>query len=83
MFSLNERDMILFAITESVRRISSLDMDTFMVKRLATNIFRVNISLERIKIKETNVVIDYIDRKFRRLFYDVLVPTYMKRETSS
>ena len=47
MFSVKERDVILFAITGSVERISSLDMDTFMAKRLTTNIFIVNISLER------------------------------------
>ena len=47
MFSLKERDMIVFAITEYVKRISSLDMDIFMMKRLEINIFIINISLER------------------------------------
>ena len=33
------------------------------------------------KIKETNIAIDY-NRKFQRLFYDVVYAPYMKRETT-
>ena len=47
MFSVKEHNMILFAITETVKIISSLEMGTFTVKRLVTNIYIVNVSLER------------------------------------
>ena len=76
MFFVMEHDMMLFATTESVKRISSLDMGTIMVKWLVANICILNILLEMcwyLKIQETNIVIDY-NIIFQRLFYDVVAP---------
>ena len=87
MFFVMEHDMMLFATTESVKRISSLDMGTIMVKWLVANICILNILLEMcwyLKIQETNIVIDY-NIIFQRLFYDVVAPPppYMKRHLDS